>query len=97
MPGLKGIGIAIFVFIGAITLTFVSVQILTMDSQWHLGQRVTQTAAIESCRAIYYDELNHTDPFIIPRSFTINVSVFINLIAIIWQQSLREALIPGWR
>ncbi len=80
MAGLRGIGITLFVFIGALTMTLATVQIITMDSQWHFGQRVTQAAAIESCRLTYYDGLGETDPFIIPRDLTFNKTIFITLI-----------------
>jgi hypothetical protein len=77
---LKGIGLTIFIFVGAITMTFASVQIIMMDSNWHLGQRVTQAASIESLRLFHYVEQNSTDPFLIPEALTTNVSIVFTLI-----------------
>ncbi|MFX1453153.1 MAG: hypothetical protein ACFFCM_20130 [Promethearchaeota archaeon] len=76
---LKGIGLTIFIFVGAITMTFLSVQIIMMDSNWHLGQRAVQAASIESLRLYHYDFQNSTDPFMIPEDLTLNVSIFLTI------------------
>lgn len=77
---LKGIGLTIFIFVGAIVMTYASVQIVTIDSQWHLGQRMTQAASLESLRYYYYaeDGINGTE-FIIPEDFTIYDLLFFTL------------------
>ncbi|MFX0138106.1 MAG: hypothetical protein ACFFDN_30970 [Candidatus Hodarchaeota archaeon] len=82
MVALKGIGLTIFIFVGAITMTFFSVQIVMMDSQWHFGQRLTQAAVIDSLRMYYYSEegLNGTT-FIIPENFTKEEISFLTLAA----------------
>ncbi|MHA1377594.1 MAG: hypothetical protein ACTSRG_04325 [Candidatus Helarchaeota archaeon] len=46
--GLKGIATTLFVFIGAILMTYISVWIIMLDSQWHFGQRMAQAASITS-------------------------------------------------
>ncbi|MHA1383311.1 MAG: hypothetical protein ACTSR3_06100 [Candidatus Helarchaeota archaeon] len=50
--GLKGIAIGIFVFVGAIVMTFLSVYVIMIDARWHLGQMFQQAATIESIRLI---------------------------------------------
>lgn len=44
----KGISITLFIFIGAIITTYLSIWLIMLDSTWHLGQRVLQAATVYS-------------------------------------------------
>ena len=51
--GMKGIILGIFIFVGAIVMTLVSVYIIMIDAQWHLGQVVQQAFTLESLNILY--------------------------------------------
>ena len=52
--GMKGIILGIFVFVGAIVMTLVSVFIVMIDAQWHLGQVIQQAFTLQSLNEYYY-------------------------------------------